>query len=144
MKLLIHSPTSTVTPMEFENRSGISYHTFWAFEYLPMLGLRWDRLCTISKFLSYMRKEFNYQYYVSLEEWYKLWVHFYVSYEKFSTKRVNSLLPSDTIWRYRSMSTLAQVMACCLTAPSHYLSQCWLMISEVLWYSPDSNFTENT
>ena len=34
-------------------------------------------------------------------------------------------------------------MACCLKAPSHYLNQCWLMISEVLWHSPDSNFTEN-
>ena len=29
-----------------------------------------------------------------------------------------------------SGSTLAQVMACCLTAPSHYLTQCWLIISE--------------
>ena len=57
---------------------------------------------------------------------------------------VNSLWPSDAIWRHRSMSTLAQVMACCLTAPSHYLNQCWLMIREVLWHSPDSNFTENT
>ena len=26
-----------------------------------------------------------------------------------------------------------QVMACCLTAPSHYLNQCWLIISEVMW-----------
>ena len=43
-----------------------------------------------------------------------------------------------------SRSTLAQIMACCLTASSHYLNQCWLMISEVLWHSPDSNFTENT
>ena len=34
----------------------------------------------------------------------------------------------------RSGSTLAQVMACCLTATSHYLNQCWL-ISEALWYS---------
>ena len=59
-------------------------------------------------------------------------------------QRVNSLRPSDTIWRHRSMSTLAQVMACCLTASSHYLNQCWLMISEVLRHSPDSNFTENT
>ena len=25
-----------------------------------------------------------------------------------------------------------------------YFNQCWLMISEVLWYSPDSNFTANT
>ena len=57
---------------------------------------------------------------------------------------VNSLWPSDVIWRQGSWSTLAQVMACCLTAPSHYLNQCWLMISEVLWHSPDSNFTENT
>ena len=56
----------------------------------------------------------------------------------------NSLRPSDAIWRWRSRSTLAQVMACCLTAPSHYLNQCWLMISEVLWHSPDNNFTENT
>ena len=56
----------------------------------------------------------------------------------------NSLWPSDVIWWQGSRSTLAQVMACCLTAPSQYLNQCWLMISEVLWHSPDSNFTENT
>ena len=56
----------------------------------------------------------------------------------------NSLWPSDAMWRHRSGSTLAQVMACCLTAPSHYLNQCWLMISEVLWHWSDSNFTENT
>ena len=43
---------------------------------------------------------------------------------------VNSLAPSDPIWRLRSGSTLAQVMACCLTAPSHYLNQCWLIISD--------------
>ena len=41
---------------------------------------------------------------------------------------INSLWPSDTIWRHRSGSTLAQVMACCLMAPSHYLTQCWLII----------------
>ena len=44
---------------------------------------------------------------------------------------VNSLRPSDAIWRHRSGPTLAQVMACCLTAPSHYLNQCWLIISKV-------------
>ena len=48
---------------------------------------------------------------------------------------------SDAIWRHRSGSTLAKVMACYLTAPSHYLNQCWLLISEVLWHSPESNFT---
>ena len=42
---------------------------------------------------------------------------------------VNSLRPSDTIWWQRSGSSLAQVMACCLTAPSHCLNQCWLIIN---------------
>ena len=49
----------------------------------------------------------------------------------------NSLLSSDDIW---PGSTLAQVMAWCLTAPSHYLNQCWLLISEVLWHTLDSKF----
>ena len=34
-----------------------------------------------------------------------------------------------------------QVMAWCLMAPSHYLNQSWLLISEVLWHSPEDNFT---
>ena len=56
---------------------------------------------------------------------------------------VNSLVPSDTIWWHRSWSTLVQVMACCLKAPSHYLNQCWLIINRVTWQAPESNFTEN-
>ena len=36
-----------------------------------------------------------------------------------------------TPWRHGTRSTLAQVMAWCLTAPSHYLNQCWLIIGEV-------------
>ena len=48
---------------------------------------------------------------------------------------LNSLWPSDALWRQRSGSTLAQVMVCCLTASSHYLNQCWLIISEVQWHS---------
>ena len=30
---------------------------------------------------------------------------------------------------------MAQVMACCLRAPSHYLNQCWLIIGEAPWHS---------
>ena len=48
-----------------------------------------------------------------------------------SVYQLISLEPSDAIWRWRSWSTLVQVMACCLTAPSHYLKQCWLIISKV-------------
>ena len=57
---------------------------------------------------------------------------------------VNSLWPSDIIWRHKSGSTLAQVMACCLMAPSHYLNQCWLIISKVQWDSSECNFTRDT
>ena len=32
-------------------------------------------------------------------------------------------------------------MACCLTAPSHYLNEYWLIISENVWLSPEVNFT---
>ena len=39
------------------------------------------------------------------------------------------------------LSTLVQLVACCLAAASHYLNQCWLIISGVLWHSPESNFT---
>ena len=52
----------------------------------------------------------------------------------------NSLRPSDAIWRQWFWTTLAQVMACCLTAPSHYLNQCWLIIRGVLWHTSESSF----
>ena len=58
--------------------------------------------------------------------------------------KFNSLRPSDAVWRHRSESTLVQVMAFCLTAPSHYPNQCWLIISEVQWQSPVGNFARDT
>ena len=52
--------------------------------------------------------------------------------------------PADAIWRQRSGSILAHVMACCLMTPSHYLNQCWLIISEAgfeLKPSPSPKYT---
>ena len=40
---------------------------------------------------------------------------------------VNSLQPSGAIWRHRTWSTLIQVMAWCLMAPSYHLNKCWLI-----------------
>ena len=54
---------------------------------------------------------------------------------------LNPLWPGDTIWRHRSGSTLDQVMACWLMAPSRYLNQNWIVIKGVLWHSLSSNFT---
>ena len=49
---------------------------------------------------------------------------------------LNSLRPSDTI-------TLAQVMACCLTAPRYYLNQCRLIISQIQLHTCEGNLTRN-
>ena len=57
------------------------------------------------------------------------------------TTQLNSLGPSDTIWQHRSGSTLAQVMACWMMAPSHYLKPWGLLIREVMWHSSESMFT---
>ena len=57
----------------------------------------------------------------------KLWENF-----------INSLWPSDAIGWHTTGSTLIQVMACCLMAPSHYLNQCWFIISQVLCHSSQS------
>ena len=57
--------------------------------------------------------------------------------------KFNSLWPIDAIWRLRSGSTLAQVMACCWKAPGHYLNQCWPISKVVLWHLSDNNFTRS-
>ena len=44
---------------------------------------------------------------------------------------IKSLRSSNAIWWHGTGTTLAQVMACCLTAPSRYLNHCWLIINEV-------------
>ena len=54
---------------------------------------------------------------------------------------IKALLLSAAMWRHRFRPTLAQVMACCLMAPSHYLDQSWHIIKCALWYSTDCNFT---
>ena len=41
---------------------------------------------------------------------------------------IKILCNNDAIWRHRSEWTLAQVKACCLTAASHYLNHCVLIM----------------
>ena len=63
-------------------------------------------------------------------------------YDK-KTSCMNLQRPSEYIWHDRFRSILAQVMACCLTVSSHYLKQCWLIMTGTLWHSPVTNFTRN-
>ena len=55
----------------------------------------------------------------------------------FFTVMFNSLLPSDGhhhgICHQRTWSTLVTVTVHCRMLPSHYLNQCWLIISESHW-----------
>ena len=46
----------------------------------------------------------------------------------------------DQFVRQWTGPVLVQVMACRLMAPTHYLNQCWLLINEVLWHSPEKYF----
>ena len=61
----------------------------------------------------------------------------------YAWKSLTHLCPNDIIWRHRNGPTLAQVIACCLMAPNHYLNQCWFIISEVQLQSPEGNFTRD-
>ena len=74
-------------------------------------------------------------------QWVKVWI--LVTAIQIQKHCFNSLGPSDAIWWQRSGSTLAQVMACCLTATSHYLNQCWLIISKIEWHSSKGKFTRD-
>ena len=42
----------------------------------------------------------------------------------------------NSLWHHMATQNLAQVTACCQTALSHYLNQCWQFIVEILWHSP--------
>ena len=57
---------------------------------------------------------------------------------------LNPMWPNDAIWRHKSGSTWAKVVACCLMTPSHYVNQCRLVINGTLWHAPDSNVTKST
>ena len=72
----------------------------------------WYWLCRINRPLSSLRKGYNHLCQLSAEKWWNMLGCFIA-----------------LIWMSMDLaddkSTLAQVMACCLTALSHYLSQCW-------------------
>ena len=58
-----------------------------------------------------------------------------------ATGLCNPLCPGNTIWRHKSGSALASVMACCLTTPNRSVNQGWLFTYKVLWLSRKTNYT---
>ena len=55
---------------------------------------------------------------------------------------INPSWPINVIWCHKTVSTMAQVATCCLTAPTHYLNQCCLVINEIQRHSPEGNSQE--
>ena len=118
-------------------------YSSWAYHTNPIRYKSWYRLSnTIRQLLCYQNLLSEYTVTVNMSDK-KLSIKSLFTNLR-SSRWFNSLWPNAAVWQQWSRSTLAQVMACCLTAPSHYLNQCWLLISKILWYSPDSNFTEKT
>ena len=71
--------------------------------------------------------------------------HFFLLFEQQKNDISNQLNTScGSEGRQWTGSTLIQVMACCLMAPSQNLKQCWLVISKVQGQSPEDNFTRDT
>ena len=108
--------------------------------YIPIIMIRWswDHLIFIIRIPMLIRQHLyikmasrftNLNSYVSMTSWWIILCY--------AGTYINSLWPSNTIRRQGTLSTLAQVMACCLMAPSHYLNQCWLIISKVMWHSSE-------
>ena len=56
---------------------------------------------------------------------------------------LNSIYPSDAIWRHISGSILDRVMACCLKTLGYYLNCCWPIIREVFWHRVEGKFSRN-
>ena len=46
----------------------------------------------------------------------------------------NVLIPHSVMELAEHQLNMLKVMACCVTAPGHYLNQCWLISSEIQWY----------
>ena len=76
-----------------------------------------------------------------LNKWYH---HLQLIFRNVSSNDISTLWTSDATWRLRSESTVLLVMACCLTTPSHYLNQFWLIISKAQLHSYKENCTWDT
>ena len=57
---------------------------------------------------------------------------------------IYSLRPSEAIWCHKTRSTLVQVIARSLMAPSHYLNQFWLLVKRIRWNKLEWSSNHNT
>ena len=116
----------------------ISYHLPWAKNYTDII--KYPALRLTQSYSTYFTKIYIHTRGKSCDQ--SLWDYYggALSYQSGLCNSFNSFRPSDATWQQWSWTTLARVMACCLTAPSHYLNQCWLIIRGVPWHSSENSF----
>ena len=103
----------------------------WNFHYWVALTVapKWENLVKMTKIsISVYLCNWHRHTLVKVFQWEMRDIVFLFCFIVFVVCSFNSLWPIDAIWRQRSRSTLVQVMDWCLTAQSHYLNQCWLII----------------
>ena len=152
LNLITHSPTcsivsSTSDPCDSSSPAVIIMMQQTLFMLISIVIMQC--FCIVERILDYWLLAFCGEYIHSCMLLFFVWDHVHVIGDIWETPLgdcvacgdFNSLWPREAIWWQRFGSTLDQVMACCLTAPSHYLNQCWLIINVVMWHSPKTNFT---
>ena len=125
---------------------------YWEVKMLVLLDLRTQRGRTVQLYLIKLRPGLLWNFHVKfmfVDKNFQTWILVSSTAIRSCNQKTSTgtfwcvLRPSDAIWWHRSGSTLAQVMACSLTAPSHYLNQYWLGISEVQWLSSKDHPTRD-
>ena len=118
--------------------------------HVKMLSAKWHPFClSINVFMSPENGSFLLCSHYSGSVWYvqgQSGLVFLASHLSSQISWIPGLTHCGLVMPYsdRFGSTLAQVMAWCLTAPSHHLNQCWLCISQAQRYSCQGNFTRDT
>ena len=75
------------------------------------------------------------------DQW--IWPSVWNLSQEWHTSYIHTLISINNNLRLHTWLILAQGMSCYLMAPSYYLKQYSLVISEVVWHSPKGIFTEN-
>ena len=88
----------------------------------------WYWLCRIGRFLSYLRKDFNY---LAISMWRNNTKCKYMFMFPLKNVARKGFGQKPNVFQ-RSELSLVHVMACCMITQSHYLNQWWLIIKEAL------------
>ena len=71
------------------------------------------------------------------------WIHDNENCCSINVLNITTVWPSKVLWWPISWLPFVQEVTCIHQAPSHYLNQCLLMITGILWYSFVGIFTDN-